>query len=261
MSGTVGQGPSYPGLELVVRVEVLWVAEDLSAGQIDHAGIAQERRAERDVLAPHAVDRLGSFVGQALVYLQDRRAAGQGERLLEVERRSVSPYREPHAYPLRRILKDHRVPGHQVDLGVETHVGQAVNGREPSAGQHGLPSALVVVQPYVGRRSGSRSEPARVADSPWGAPHEVDIGGLVDKLVDVGALVDQDDDSEYLVLDDGRLQSAERPSRRKRGRRRCVRVGSASVGLLFRGNHTSVGRSFPGSRSDSRATFCRRFIR
>ena len=43
------------------------------------------------------------------------------------------------------------------------------------------------------------------------APHEVDVGGLVDELVDVRALVEKYDDPDRLVFQNGGFQSTKRP--------------------------------------------------
>ena len=77
---------------------------------------------------------------------------------------------KPGAHALRRVLEYHAVPGHGVDLGVQSHVRAAIDGGEAAARKRGLPAALVEVEPHVGRRSG-RGVKRRGSRTPQGERH------------------------------------------------------------------------------------------
>ena len=206
-----GQGPSKPAFRRLAASPLGVVVQQAASRQIDHAVAAEEGRPDGDVLPPDAVDRLLPLVGQRLLDGQHGRARLQGQGLLEEEGRPVGADPAAEADPVRGVLDDDGVPRHGVDLGVDAEVGPPVVGRVASARKDRLPPSLVHVHPDGRRIGGGGHELGRVADAPRRAPHEVDVGGLVDELIDVGALVDQHDDAEQLVLQNGGLQPAVAP--------------------------------------------------
>ena len=205
-----GPGALVSRLQAALGAAALGV-EEASSRQIDDAVAAEEGRPDGDVLPPDAVDRLLALVGQLLLDGQHGGARLQGQGLLEEEGRPVGADRAAEADSVRGVLGDDGVPGHGVDLGVGAEVGAPIAAVAAAAGKDRLPPSLVDVHPHELRRRGGTHEPGGVSHPHRRAPHEVDVGGLVDELADVGALVDQDDDAEQLVLQDGGLQPAVAP--------------------------------------------------